>query len=340
MINRLIVLTSTFIYLSFGNLFILVLPDTQYYNAYFPDIFSQQTEWIYHCKDMIPFDFIVHLGDIVEHGNLFEIEWKRASYSVQSIIESEIPFSVLPGNHDVGGNERYKYYDKWFPRSLFDGKSWYIDSYPNNTNRNSYQIITTKEGESILFMSVEWLDDGQYSVSLDWISNVLSEYSNYFVVLSSHDSGSDCDSWIQPLISNIIFNNCNVKLVLGGHNFQCSENVININNQCGNSIPVIVTDYQGRDQGGYGWLRYYELSLRNKELCAYTFSPTLNQFEYTTNGWFSINLTNDIKGNGCEIQNICGSKFLPPALMSFIYFLNFQVILMVVLVFVLKPGNF
>ena len=80
---------------------IAVLPDTQYYpvRPEIAPIFSEMTQWLVDNQDHLNIDFVMHVGDIVDLNTA--PEWSIADEAM-SILDGEIPYSLLPGNHDMG----------------------------------------------------------------------------------------------------------------------------------------------------------------------------------------------------------------------------------------------
>ena len=102
---------------------IIILPDTQKYvlKGHYPEIFTNQTQWIADNKDILNIKFVIHVGDIVDTWDS-EIEWNYADASMSILDENNIPYSVIPGNHDhERGNTDASaaYYNNHFPVSRF-----------------------------------------------------------------------------------------------------------------------------------------------------------------------------------------------------------------------------
>ena len=83
---------------------VVALPDTQFYSESYPWIFDNQTQWIVNSADAMNIVFVTHEGDIVNNAGV-SLQWQRADHSL-NILEGNVPWAVLPGNHDgtnVGG---------------------------------------------------------------------------------------------------------------------------------------------------------------------------------------------------------------------------------------------
>jgi hypothetical protein len=48
---------------------IIVLTDTQFYSANYPDIYTSQTQWIVDNREALNIAYVTHVGDIVDNCN-------------------------------------------------------------------------------------------------------------------------------------------------------------------------------------------------------------------------------------------------------------------------------
>ena len=76
---------------------IVVLPDTQYYAATYPEILEAQTKWIVQERDAAGIALVVHEGDIVDRDE--PRQWERASRSLH-VLDGVVPYVLSAGNHD------------------------------------------------------------------------------------------------------------------------------------------------------------------------------------------------------------------------------------------------
>ena len=319
---------------------LVVLPDTQYYSAYFPYTFLEQSQWIVDCRTAMEIDFVSHLGDIVEHQNDSPSEWRVASSILAPIIAANIPLGLCVGNHDMGYPDepeakRFKYFDEWFPPSLFSNSDWYGGSSPAGTNRNSFQLLESRQGVEIVIIHIEFLDYGVFSFNTSWVDEILTNYSSRFAILVSHSATYDCFDSVQTTLTTLARTHCNVRLLLGGHFGECGgERVTFFANDCGRQTPAIVTDYQWRYAGGDGWLRYYVFTDGMETLHAHTFSTRLNRFENDTDSQFALDLTHGTLTTLETVDLSCDSKFIPPVIIGFIQMMNMTVWFFVMIVFI------
>ncbi len=275
---------------------LVALPDTQYYSENYPEIFTAQTQWIVDSKEELNISFVTHLGDIVEHIDMYESEWINANNSM-SILDGHVPYGLLPGNHDMNLEGIAIYYDKYFPASRYDAYAWYGGFYRNN--KNNFELFSVGILD-IIIVHLEWnpTDD-----VLAWADNVLKSYPERRAIISTHDyldmSGNRSNHKSRPdgntgeeIWNKLIKQNCNVFMVLNGHHHfpGCeAESRLTSTNDCGDDVHQMLQNYQDDPNGGNSWLRYYNFKTSDNKIHAYTYSPTLEEFEIDDNSQFTLN---------------------------------------------------
>ena len=162
------------------NFTIIVLPDTQGYVKYYPWILDNQTQWIVDNKETLNIAFVTQLGDLVDnHDNL--TQWTNANQSL-SVLDGNVPWGVLPGNHDMhDGN--LTYYNQYFGYDRFSKEAWYGGAYSVGDNANSYQLFSAG-GADYLILQLQYnpSDDVLY-----WASNIIDKYPERKVIIATHD---------------------------------------------------------------------------------------------------------------------------------------------------------
>lgn len=266
-----------------------VLPDTQLYSQFRPDIFDSQTQWIVDNKEERNIDFVLHVGDIVNAAYVGS-QWETASASMAMLEEAGIPYAVVTGNHDVDFDgsfvEDEEFYDdmrkesenflKYFPRERFAAMETYGGISENGFN--TYHFIPCGEYE-ILVLALDWLPS---DATLKWAEEILMEYSDKPTIILKHDfikprKGGNSSPTVQ--ISNDetekqweLFSRYNqIFMIVNGH-FTGSD-FGTLENDFGNEVFMMVVDYQGKILGGNGWMRLLELDFENSCITGETFSP-------------------------------------------------------------------
>jgi hypothetical protein len=282
---------------------IIAMPDTQHYtdNAANYANFSAQTQWIVNNKDSKNIKAVTHLGDIVEHGNNFgdDTEWLVADAAMALIedptttsLADGIPYGVAPGNHDLGdtgdgSNGESASFNKFFGVSRFQGRDYYGGSYNPALNDNNYELFSAS-GYDFIIIHIEWRTPQDPAV-LNWADNLLKTNPTRWGIAVTHNmvkTGNPGDFSSQgQAIYNALKDNPNLFLMLGGHTpgEGRREDIYN-----GHKVYSLLSNYQGRPNGGDGWLRIMEFSPANNEIRIKTYSPVLDQYETDADSQFTL----------------------------------------------------
>lgn len=275
---------------------IVILPDTQKYvlKGHYPEIFTNQTQWIAANKDMLNIKFVIHLGDIVDTWDS-EIEWNYADASMSILDENNIPYSVVPGNHDhQRGNTDASaaYYNNYFSVSRFSDKDWWGGNY--NRNENNYQLMTI-EGNDFIFLSLDWCPSED---EIQWANDILRSFSERKAILTTHGYLDDKSSGRKGVHgcddTNYIWNDLikyypNLQIVLCGHEHDEDGEALRTDlNLAGKPVYQILADYQGYSNGGDGWLRILKFVPSEDKIYVKTYSSYLNRYDKDETGWFAL----------------------------------------------------
>jgi 3',5'-cyclic AMP phosphodiesterase CpdA len=272
---------------------IAVLPDTQFYAESYPEIFKGQTQWLAEQAQVQNIVFVAHLGDIQDDFDE-PAQWRNAQEAMAAIREAGIPYSLVPGNHDlnfkIGDTTQF---DKYFPYTDFTGFSWYGGHYPEYSNTSSYQLFSALGQDFIVLNLV--CTPVLLAEATDWANGVLSQYSNRKAIVVTHGyikpngdyAGGDSVSGI-AIRNNIVKKHSNVIAVLCGHidgQYHGTDT-----GDSGNTIYNLLTDYTDQPNGGNGWLRLYQFYPSANILQAVTYSPYLEQYDTSAAGQFRLPL--------------------------------------------------
>ncbi|WP_255681397.1 PKD domain-containing protein [Agromyces cavernae] len=284
-----------------------VLPDTQNYvitptNSH---IMAAQAQWFVTQRDALDLAFVAGVGDVVDNYTS-AAQWTRASDNLAIMDSGGVPNSVLPGNHDFNlTTGDFTMYNQYLPVSRYRDATWnspaasYGGYYGQNQfgpdaadrqNMDNYALFTAG-GMDFLLINLELNPPDDV---LAWAQRVLTAHPNRRAIVATHayvnitgafsaqvqrtdvPGNSGAAIW-QELVQP----NCNVFLVINGHFTDGLDGEANRTdlNACGRPVHAALSDYQGRPNGGDGWLRYYTFTPATNEIRATTYSPTLDQFE-------------------------------------------------------------
>ncbi|QNN24976.1 metallophosphatase [Planctomycetales bacterium ZRK34] len=276
---------------------LIALPDTQNYSESYPKIYTSQTKWIVDNHDKLRIAFVAHEGDVTNHNH--RPEWVNAEKSMR-LLDGVVPYCVNVGNHDLGPDgqtkDRSSLIDEFFPVDRYKDQPWWGGAL-DGSNHNSYQFF---EAAKMRFLVIN-LEFGPRDRSLEWANEIVSKHEDCRTILVTHAYMSNDDTRISatckfgPIQYHIdgadgdkiwdtfVRRHRNVFLVLSGHVFVAGPEhdwkydsawtetgLLTSTNDAGRPTHQILADYQGRPNGGDGWLRVM------------TFQPNLNRIDVTT----------------------------------------------------------
>lgn len=269
---------------------IVTLSDTQNYSEKFPEIYHAQTQWIVENAEREKIAFVSHVGDIVQNGARDLKEWEVATAAMNRLV-GKVPFGVVAGNHDydrVGDPKAaMETYQRRFGQELFSKVSTTRAFGPDD---QSAAHVIKAAGQELLSLHLE---HDPRDNALAWAQSVLDKHPTLPVLVTTHTYLSDTNGQrdqkpysrtegnsAEQLYLKFIRKNPRIFLVQCGHWWGRGGEATQIStNLYGGRVIELLSDYQGRKNGGDGWLRLLRFDLRNELLHIQTYSPTLKQFE-------------------------------------------------------------
>ncbi|MEN5146305.1 metallophosphoesterase [Brevundimonas diminuta] len=290
---------------------VAVAPDTQNYSDITlaqprgEEIFAGQMRYLVEQKAQKNLVFVSFVGDIVQHGDgqfrqktgddewqVFDTraEWDIANRAISILSASDIPFGMVPGNHDydnygwwrdgasgpgakrpLAGGRLWNVYFGAGSRH-FAGRNWYGGASANGLN--SYQLFEGG-GKAFLHLSLEMEPT---PTALDWAQGVIDAHPGRPVIVSTHE-------WLKPdpnggtprsndykayfdgadnlppdeVWDRFIRKNAMIFMVLSGHNWTPTvdglshgESLRTDLNDAGYPVYQVLQDYQGNTIGADG----------------------------------------------------------------------------------------
>ena len=286
---------------------IAVLPDTQYYSEKYPAIFTQQTQWIAEWAKAQHIVFVSQVGDLVEDFNV-DTEWQNAQNAMAVIQIAGIPYSVVPGNHDLNFDAGdTTEFDKYFPYTDFTAYPWYgsgqyppekgapAADFPAGSNASNYETFSAM-GQNFLILNLACTPKVLVNSNLYvWANSVLKYYNKDKAIIVTHgyidtvgnytdsSSVSGVEIW-----NNIVNPNSNVVAVICGHIHGAYNAPVVAEH--GNTVENLLFDSQSDPNGGDGWIRLYKFYPLQNIVSATTYSPYLEQFDDSSTGAFTFSL--------------------------------------------------
>ncbi|WP_447653385.1 metallophosphoesterase [Microbacterium sufflavum] len=295
---------------------IVVLPDTQGYtvSSTYEQTMAAQTQWIVDSRAQLNTKFVIQVGDLVESWPNVN-HWERASRYMKTLDDAGVPNSVLPGNHDLDiTTGESSTYDNYFPPSRYSAASWnsptvsyggYLGQNQfgpdgiDRKNKDSYSLLTVGDTK-LLLLSLEFESP---AYTLAWAQRVLDAHPDRKVILATHGfintGGTRATHVIRTdvtpvsavtLWNDFVSQNCSIFFVVNGHwhDGDIGEARRTDPNSCGTPVHQILSNYQSRANGGNGWLRYYTFDPAAGTVDAFTYSPTLQQYETDAGSRFTL----------------------------------------------------
>lgn len=289
---------------------VVVLPDTQYYTVQgngYEHHFYDQTRWIGENREAYRIVAVIHNGDVVDHGDRFPYEWTIADRAMTTIEEvlpglpDGMPYAIDVGNHDQTPNGTAGNTDSFnanFGVARFAGRAYYGGHY-GSTNDESW-VTFSAGGLDFVVVSLQY-DTTQDPAVTAWARRIFESHPNAFGILNSHyilTSGGNFGAQGQAIYDSLR-DVQSLQLMTCGHVAAESRRVDTFE---GHTIHSMLADYQGRAEGGFGWLRIWEFSPANDELTVRTYSPSRDEWETDGGSEFTLNV--DLAGAGGEFREL------------------------------------
>lgn len=304
-----------------GSWTLAVLPDTQYYSRSFPEVFTRQTEWLVRHRETHRIQFVAHEGDLVNNPT-HKDQWENARKSMGVLMDARLPFSVLPGNHDLGTQDG----GKTDSRITLLNDYFKVADYKNSENfgvfeadriENSWHEITTPTGKHLLFA----LEFGPRDEVLAWANDLAAKRDTHKVIVVTHAYLSDKSTRFQagnppeyPFMATgsvndgqqtwekFISKNRNIQLVLNGH--VCGTGVGRLTSEApgGNRVHQLLANFQdnspkdsgtvhpARGYGGGGFMRLLRYLPDGQTVQVKTYSPWYDQWLVEPEHQFDLKL--------------------------------------------------
>ena len=283
---------------------IVVLPDTQFYadtrhklsdawgNGDLRRYFFAQTEWVRDNQERLNIAFLAHEGDIVQADA--PEEWAIAKEAM-SILDGKVPYCMCLGNHDMGYEKadnkfgfniavnRTTQFNTYFPREKFAKRREFGGTFDPDRHDNSWYHFEAA-GLKFLVVALEYHPRDEV---LDWANRIVAEHPDHRVIVLTHaylDASKTRTTQALKIKGNLgeqmwqkfVRKHQNIFMVLCGH--YGGEAVLTSAGDHGNPVHQILSNYQGRNNGGESWLRYMVFQPEANKIGIYTYNPALDKF--------------------------------------------------------------
>lgn len=269
--------------------------DTQYYAEEWQHHFTNINNWIVNNKDERKIKYAIHTGDIVDDVDM-TYEWENADAAMGILDKAGMPYGVLGGNHDVAaGLADYENYYKYFGENRFASQPTYGGTYQNN--KGHYDLIS-EGGQDFIIVYMSW---NIYQDEIDWMNQVLSQYSDRKAILCFHtytnvkqSNGTYLDYYGQLVNKYVVKKNPNVFAVLNGHYHGSSYETAMFDDdgdgRNDRTVYQICTDYQSGFEGGNEYIKFLYFDLDNNKIYMNSYSPCMDDFNYYDTELHTLNV--------------------------------------------------
>ncbi len=169
-----------------GSWTLVVLPDTQFYAHSYPEVFFRQTEWIAAHKETHDIRFVAHEGDVV-HRNCDD-QWEIAQQAMRLLNHAGIPYSISPGNHDIGdpkapssASNRTTLLNDYFRAGDYSHNNA-CGFFESGKLENSWQIVLSPTVPYVIIA----LEFGPRDSVLEWANSIVSQHADARVIALTH----------------------------------------------------------------------------------------------------------------------------------------------------------
>jgi hypothetical protein len=296
-----------------GTTTLAVLPDTQYYASCASPHFPAQARFIAEQAKARRIRAVITLGDLTDHNT--PAEWQYIRDGVK-LVENEVPFVLVTGNHDVGdggtANHRQSLLPSYFPAPPGAAKQALAEAKTPSDPSNAYYRVPL-ERVTLGVLALEW---SPRLSTVAWANAVLARHPKDRVVVATHaylyNDGTRYDwqkkgpaqewnplsygtSKVAPatqggtapddpgcdgemLWQNLVKKHRGIFLVLSGHVLGNGTGTLASRGDGGNLVQQVLVNYQMLEDGGLGYLRLLELVPDGRTVQMKSFSPTLGRF--------------------------------------------------------------
>lgn len=298
-----------------GSWTLAVLPDTQSMSAALGAEYARQSEWIVAHRARHDIRFVAHVGDVVD-DNFSPNQWKNAQAAMRVLTDSGMPYSLLPGNHDLGtrglATDRFTYLNSYFSSDDYRHSEAFGLFEPGKME-NSWHHFTAPSGNHLLLA----LEYGPRNAVVAWADGIINQNPDRKVIVTTHAyldhegkrydakgphqtynpmwdgiarSGQANDG--EMLWNKLIKRHANIYLVLCGHELFNGTGYLQSKGSHGQRVHQILANYQAnvepeRPYFGGGYLRLMQFH-PDGGVQVKSYSPWLDQWLTSPDQQFSF----------------------------------------------------
>lgn len=297
---------------------LVLLPDTQYAAARYPDVLRAQMDWIVKNQDALKIRGVLGLGDIVDDGRMAN-QWSVVKSAMQPLL-GRLPLFLAMGNHDydsafepgLGARINFSYSRYAHPLDTTRAPEVSVQEFFEANRPENYwaKLVVGASQNNSEEVGILVLEFSPRRSVAEWAAKVLASHPNLQFLLITHSfmnhddtRVSACDPYSrrnyqlhspdegldgEELYDLVVQKASNLRQVWSGHIPVDPEGLRFDESDSGAIITQAMVDFQNWPEGGLGYMRLLSVDMVNNLVKVSTFSPYL--IEKPKSG-FSISLT-------------------------------------------------
>ncbi|MDO4543078.1 MAG: metallophosphoesterase [Clostridia bacterium] len=245
------------------------ISDTQYYSYTKTAAFTAITQYLVDSAEEMNIILTVHTGDIVDNLE-YERHWLNSTSAIE-ILDGELPFYCVAGNHDVGTSAvNYSYYTFYDFNDMKDSDKKYEDGV-------CWYETFNAGGTDFLLLGIGWQVNNDF---LPWCQAVLEAHPDHVAIILVHSFIHNADtlsSFGEILEENLVQPYANVRLILCGHN----DGSVNMQLEYeDHTVNALMYNFQDDKEEGLGYMRLLTFDPLARTISVTTYSPYLDKEDY------------------------------------------------------------
>ena len=252
---------------------LIVLPDTQYNSAQWPEQTTAMTEWIVKNQKALNIKYVLHVGDMVDVAHDKQ-QWENFDASMK-VVDGKVPYILALGNHDfdkIAGKRSTVLFDQYFPAERFSKLPSFRSQEADKAN--SYRTFSAG-GMKWLIVAMPFLPT---DAELEGANRVVADHADHRVIVLTHSylTHSGRDKSGQYIWEELVRRHGNIALVICGH--LSTVHFVSEGDQ-GNKVYEMLFDWQN-DQAPEpnSYLAILEFDPDAAKLSVKSYSPTLDKY--------------------------------------------------------------
>lgn len=303
---------------------LILIPDAQTYanNAEYNVVYASQTTWVTNNSDSIK--FVLCQGDMTQTDKADQ--WSIAAAAFTIMDGKKIPFTFVPGNHDLGSFSDTRIstmLNKYMPYSRYSRQPSFGGVFEADKMENSWSTFS-KGDYKFLILSLEY---GPRTKVLNWAKTIIEQHPKYNVIINTHAyiddnntrlnggisqpigqlTGDDFANDGQHIWDNLVKLYPNCLFVFSGHVLGKGIGNLTSTGNKGNKVYQYLANYQGGVDGTQtdrnGMLRIVDLYPEAGTFSIKTYSPYTKKYNTDAGQQFFVTNVNYIKDESTGIEN-------------------------------------